>query len=35
METQYGDATHRPEADDLLTYLRWCREWNRAALGKR
>jgi hypothetical protein len=29
METQYGDAGHRPEGDDLVTYLRWCREWNR------
>jgi hypothetical protein len=30
METQYGDAEHRAEADDLVVYLRWCRQWDRA-----
>jgi hypothetical protein len=25
--TQYGDPTHRPQADDVVRYLRWCREW--------
>lgn len=34
MQTQYGGAaTNRLEADDLITYLRWCRQWQRAALG--
>jgi hypothetical protein len=27
--TQYGDISHRPEADDVLNYLRWCRDWQR------
>ena len=27
--TQYGEATHRPESDDVVTYLQWCREWDR------
>lgn len=22
--TQYGDATHLPEAADVLNYLAWC-----------
>ena len=29
METAYGDESHRPPPDDLLTYLRWCRRWPR------
>jgi hypothetical protein len=28
MLTQYGDAAHRPEAGDVLNYLRWCKAWN-------
>lgn len=35
METQYGDPAQRPDADDLLTYLRWCRECNRGTPGLR
>ncbi len=31
MITQYGDAAHRPEVADVVNYLRWCREWDRAA----
>ena len=27
--TQYGDTSHRPEPQDVLDYLRWCREWQR------
>jgi hypothetical protein len=27
MQTQYGDPRHRPERDDLISYLTWCREW--------
>ncbi len=27
--TQYGDATHRPEAGDVVKYLEWCRQWDR------
>ncbi|MEZ5256091.1 MAG: hypothetical protein R2705_04150 [Ilumatobacteraceae bacterium] len=23
--TQYGDASHRPEAHDVVGYLEWCR----------
>lgn len=29
--TQYGDADHPPDVDDVLNYLRWCRTWERAA----
>ena len=25
METQYGDNGHRPEPDDVLRYLTWCK----------
>jgi hypothetical protein len=35
METQYGDARHRPDGDDLVTYLQWCRDWNRGVAGHR
>jgi hypothetical protein len=27
--TQYGDSSHRPEPEDVLNYLRWCRDWQR------
>ncbi|HUS42504.1 MAG TPA: hypothetical protein VMY16_07540 [Ilumatobacteraceae bacterium] len=27
--TQYGDISHRPDAEDVLNYLRWCRDWQR------
>jgi hypothetical protein len=26
MVTQYGDPEHPPEPDDLVAYLRWCRD---------
>ncbi len=25
--TQYGASDHRPDPDDVLGYLRWCRQW--------
>jgi hypothetical protein len=28
--TQYGDAHHPIEAQDLIDYLRWCRRYRRA-----
>jgi hypothetical protein len=27
--THYGETSHRPEPDDVLNYLRWCRNWQR------
>lgn len=30
LTTQYGDAAHPPEPEDLVTYLRWRRAWPRA-----
>ena len=27
--TQYGEAGHAPEADDVVQYLGWCRELGR------
>lgn len=27
--TQYGDADHALDPDDVLNYLAWCREWDR------
>jgi hypothetical protein len=27
MQTQYGDAADAPTADDVVAYLRWCRDW--------
>jgi hypothetical protein len=27
METQYGDASHAPDPHDLVTYLRWARDF--------
>ena len=30
--TQYGDPHHRPESEDVISYLRWCRHWNRAGV---
>ena len=26
MVTQYGDPDHAPEPEDLVAYLRWCRQ---------
>lgn len=33
METAYGDPGREPEPDDLVTYLRWCRNFPSAARG--
>jgi len=30
MQTHYGDADHDMESADVLNYLSWCREWDRA-----
>lgn len=27
--TQYGAIPRRPDGDDVLNYLRWCRDWQR------
>jgi hypothetical protein len=27
MQTQYGDPAAAPTADDVVDYLRWCRDW--------
>lgn len=35
METQYGDAMHRPAADDMITFLVWCRGYERSQSRKR
>ena len=29
MATQYGDPSHAPEIDDIVSYLEWCRDWRR------
>lgn len=29
MVTMYGDAQAQPRADDLVTYLQWCKSWER------
>ncbi len=29
VSTQYGDISHRLEPDDVLNYLRWCRDGRR------
>lgn len=31
MVTQYGDANHRATSADVLNYLAWCRQHDRAA----
>jgi len=28
--TQYGDPDHAPVPADVLAYLAWCRDWDRA-----
>ena len=30
METAYGSATARPEPDDVVAYVEWCRGYLRA-----
>jgi len=29
LQTQYGDTQHTVEPEDVLNYLRWCRDWER------
>jgi hypothetical protein len=29
MVTAYGDPDHAPEPADIVTYLHWCRAWQR------
>ena len=31
LQTQYGDPDREPEADDVVAYLHWCREYPRVA----
>lgn len=31
LQTQYGDAEHDPEPDDVVAYLEWCRSYGKAA----
>jgi hypothetical protein len=33
LKTQYGDAAHVPEPHDLVTWLRWCRDFGRFTRG--
>lgn len=33
METQYGDPDHRPEPDDVVTWLEWARATRRHGLA--
>ena len=35
LETQYGNAVHNAEPHDLVTYLAWCRSYQRALRRKR
>jgi hypothetical protein len=35
METAYGDRHARPPSQDVLTWLRWCRETHTAARRRR
>ena len=34
-QTMYGDATADPAAADLLTWLRWCRQFDRLTAAER
>ena len=31
LQTAYGDPDREPEPHDVVTYLRWCRSYRRAA----
>jgi hypothetical protein len=33
--TQYGDAERRPDPDDVVHYLAWCKEWDRTSAARR
>jgi hypothetical protein len=30
MQTAYGDPNRDPDPDDVVTYLRWCRDFRSA-----
>ena len=30
LQTQYGDADATPDPSDVVSYLEWCRAWDRA-----
>ena len=30
MVTMYGDARAQPRAEDLITYLQWCKAWEKS-----
>ena len=30
LQTMYGNPSHAPEPDDLVTYLQWCRRFRGA-----
>jgi hypothetical protein len=30
LQTQYGDAGAAPQPSDVVSYLEWCRDWDRA-----
>ena len=30
MVTMYGDAHARPQPEDMVAYLRWCKAWEQA-----
>jgi hypothetical protein len=32
--TAYGHSDTPPEPDDVVAYLRWCRDWRRAGWGR-
>ncbi len=31
LTTQYGDPDARPDPADTISYLEWCRDWDRAS----
>jgi hypothetical protein len=31
LQTQYGDSSHAPEPDDVVTWLEWSRGWRSLA----
>jgi hypothetical protein len=31
LQTQYGDTDTPPDPSDVVSYLEWCRDWDRTA----
>jgi hypothetical protein len=31
LQTQYGDTDAPPSSSDVVSYLEWCRDWDRTA----